>query len=76
MMLIWDILEGLHSVKGKKKKENTAGSSEQMIQIPYASCYFKEKSHPFPSENHTEISQAKKHFQECTNRNMHSGFYL
>lgn len=75
-MLIWDILEGLHSVTENKKKENTPGSSGKIIQIPYASCYLKEKSHQFPSDNCTEISQANKNFRGHINGNMHGDFHL
>lgn len=60
----------------KEKKENTPGSSGKIIQIPYASCYLKEKSHKFPSDNHTEISQANKNFQGHINGNMHDDFHL
>lgn len=75
-MLISDILEGLYSVKKKKKKENSPSSSGQIIQKTYSSCCFKEKSHPFPPDNHTEISQANKHFQGYINRNMPGEFHL
>lgn len=59
----------------KSKRENTPGSSGQMIQLPYASCYFKEKSHLLLSDNSAEISQASKPFQGHMISNMLGVFH-